>query len=223
MTSCCASCSASTSRSSRCCTSRRCRGGRGTTGPAACAHLVDAVGAGPRGAPGRRRGRIPLLQRGRPAVPDRCRPGGRGGHGGGDRRRCGREIPGRSASNLVWDPIASLAVARATGASFVREVFTGVFESDLGMMRPDFGAIAAYRRAHRRAASVAHVRQHHPRVREHRRQPSLDRGARPQRGLPGRRRDPHQRADHRDVDRAGASCARRRRRSRTRRCSPTPA
>jgi uncharacterized protein len=47
--------------------------------------------------------------------------------------------------DLVWDPMSSLAVARATGASFVREVFTGVFESDLGVMRPDFGAIAAYR------------------------------------------------------------------------------
>jgi membrane complex biogenesis BtpA family protein len=47
--------------------------------------------------------------------------------------------------NLVWDPMASLAVAAATGASFVREVFTGVYESDLGIMQPDFGAIAAYR------------------------------------------------------------------------------
>ena len=47
--------------------------------------------------------------------------------------------------DLVWDPVSSLAVARATGASFVREVFTGVFESDLGLMQPDFGAIAAYR------------------------------------------------------------------------------
>jgi membrane complex biogenesis BtpA family protein len=56
--------------------------------------------------------------------------------------------------DLVWDPIASLAVARATGASFVREVFTGVFESDLGIMRPDFGAIAAYRE-HIAASSVA--------------------------------------------------------------------
>jgi uncharacterized protein len=47
--------------------------------------------------------------------------------------------------DLVWDPIASLAVARATGACFIREVITGVYESDLGVMRPDFGAIAAYR------------------------------------------------------------------------------
>jgi len=47
--------------------------------------------------------------------------------------------------NIVWDPVASLAVAAATGAAFVREVFTGVYESDLGIMQPDFGAIAAYR------------------------------------------------------------------------------
>lgn len=42
--------------------------------------------------------------------------------------------------DIVWDPVASLAVARATGACFVREVFTGVYESDLGLMRPDLSA-----------------------------------------------------------------------------------
>ena len=47
--------------------------------------------------------------------------------------------------NIVWDPVASLAVAAATGACFVREVFTGVYESDLGIMQPDLGSIAAYR------------------------------------------------------------------------------
>jgi hypothetical protein len=47
--------------------------------------------------------------------------------------------------DLVWDPIASLAVARATGACFVREVLVGVYESDLGVMRPDYGSIADYR------------------------------------------------------------------------------
>ncbi|HUC21581.1 MAG TPA: BtpA/SgcQ family protein [Streptosporangiaceae bacterium] len=56
-----------------------------------------------------------------------------------------RELSRPFGLNLVWDPVASLAVARATGASFVREVFTGVYESDLGIMQPDFGAIAAYR------------------------------------------------------------------------------
>jgi uncharacterized protein len=41
--------------------------------------------------------------------------------------------------DIVWDPVATLAVARATGASFVREVFTGVYESDLGVMKPRSG------------------------------------------------------------------------------------
>ena len=48
--------------------------------------------------------------------------------------------------DIVWDPVASLAVARATGASFVREVVTGVYESDLGVMQPDFGTIKADQR-----------------------------------------------------------------------------
>jgi membrane complex biogenesis BtpA family protein len=56
-----------------------------------------------------------------------------------------RELCRPFGVNLVWDPVASLAVARATGASFVREVFTGVYESDLGVMRPELGAIGAYR------------------------------------------------------------------------------
>jgi uncharacterized protein len=49
--------------------------------------------------------------------------------------------------NLLWDPIASLAVARATGARFIREVLTGVYESDLGMIEPKIGEIAGYRSA----------------------------------------------------------------------------
>jgi membrane complex biogenesis BtpA family protein len=55
-----------------------------------------------------------------------------------------REIRLPFGIDLVWDPVSSLAVARATGACFVREVFTGVYESDLGIMRPDFGSIGAY-------------------------------------------------------------------------------
>jgi membrane complex biogenesis BtpA family protein len=47
--------------------------------------------------------------------------------------------------NLLWDPAASLAVARATGAVFVREVFTGAFEGDTGLITPVFGDLAAYR------------------------------------------------------------------------------
>jgi membrane complex biogenesis BtpA family protein len=47
--------------------------------------------------------------------------------------------------NVLWDPFASLAVASATGASWVREVLTGVFETDMGMLEPDPAAIFAYR------------------------------------------------------------------------------
>ncbi len=49
--------------------------------------------------------------------------------------------------NLLWDAIASLAVARATGARFIREVMTGVYESDLGMIEPHIGEIGGYRTA----------------------------------------------------------------------------
>ena len=49
--------------------------------------------------------------------------------------------------NILWDPIASLALARATGAVFIREVLTGVYESDLGMIAPAIGEIAGYRSA----------------------------------------------------------------------------
>lgn len=49
--------------------------------------------------------------------------------------------------NILWDAKASLAVARATGASFIREVLTGVYESDLGLIVPSLGELAAYRNA----------------------------------------------------------------------------
>ena len=39
--------------------------------------------------------------------------------------------------NYLWDPTASVAIAVATGASFVREIFTGVFASDMGIWAPD--------------------------------------------------------------------------------------
>jgi hypothetical protein len=48
--------------------------------------------------------------------------------------------------NVLWDAMASLALARATGAVFIREVLTGVYESDLGMIEPRIGEIAGYRR-----------------------------------------------------------------------------
>lgn len=47
--------------------------------------------------------------------------------------------------DLMWDPLASLAVAKAVEARFVRQVFVGVFESDMGQLRPDPGAAFSYR------------------------------------------------------------------------------
>jgi membrane complex biogenesis BtpA family protein len=35
--------------------------------------------------------------------------------------------------DILWDPIAAIALAHAVGACFVREVFTGVYDSDMGL------------------------------------------------------------------------------------------
>lgn len=48
--------------------------------------------------------------------------------------------------NLLWDPLASLAVAHATGAKFVREVFTGAYESDMGIFDTDCAAAFDFRK-----------------------------------------------------------------------------
>ncbi len=48
--------------------------------------------------------------------------------------------------NYLWDPEASVAIGCATGASFVREIFTGVFASDMGMWVPDCAKAARLRR-----------------------------------------------------------------------------
>ncbi len=38
--------------------------------------------------------------------------------------------------NYLWDPVATVALAVATGAAFAREIFTGVYDSDMGLWRP---------------------------------------------------------------------------------------
>jgi uncharacterized protein len=48
--------------------------------------------------------------------------------------------------NYLWDPVASVALAHATGASFVREIFTGVYESDMGLWQPDAAGALRLRR-----------------------------------------------------------------------------
>jgi membrane complex biogenesis BtpA family protein len=39
--------------------------------------------------------------------------------------------------NYLWDPVASVALGVASGASFVREIFTGAYDSDMGFWVPD--------------------------------------------------------------------------------------
>ena len=47
--------------------------------------------------------------------------------------------------NMLWDPMASVAVGAATGAAFVREIFTGTYASDMGHWSPDAGEAMRYR------------------------------------------------------------------------------
>ena len=47
--------------------------------------------------------------------------------------------------NVLWDPMSTVALAAATGAAFVREIFTGTYASDMGPWTPDAGAAMRYR------------------------------------------------------------------------------
>ncbi|MEO9228877.1 MAG: BtpA/SgcQ family protein [Devosia sp.] len=47
--------------------------------------------------------------------------------------------------NVLWDPMSSIALAAATGAQFVREIFTGSYASDMGPWTPDAGKAMRYR------------------------------------------------------------------------------
>ena len=52
--------------------------------------------------------------------------------------------------NVLWDPMSSIALGAATGASFVREIFTGTYASDMGPWTPNAGVAVRYRdRLHR--------------------------------------------------------------------------
>ena len=73
--------------------------------------------------------------------------------------RVGAEIPATMAAivaelkphdrpfgvDVLWDPLAAMALAKATGASFIREVVTGVYESDMGLWAPDAAELYRYR------------------------------------------------------------------------------
>lgn len=49
--------------------------------------------------------------------------------------------------NVLWDPIASLDLAVATGAQFVREIFTGVYGSDFGLWNTNCGKVIRHQHA----------------------------------------------------------------------------
>lgn len=58
-----------------------------------------------------------------------------------------REISLPFGVDMLWDPFAAVALAQATGATFAREVFTGVYDSDMGLWQPDAAAVLDYRAA----------------------------------------------------------------------------
>jgi hypothetical protein len=49
--------------------------------------------------------------------------------------------------NVLWDPAASLDLAVATDAKFVREIFTGVYASDFGIWNTNCGAVIRHQQA----------------------------------------------------------------------------
>ena len=56
--------------------------------------------------------------------------------------------------NVLWDPYASLDLAVAVDALFVREIFTGVYASDFGLWDTNCGAVVR----HQHAIGAQHVR-----------------------------------------------------------------
>ena len=58
-------------------------------------------------------------------------------------RRGAKDIP--FGVDIQWDPKAALAVARATGASFIRGIVCGTYCGDYGLLTPDTEGILAYR------------------------------------------------------------------------------
>ena len=58
-----------------------------------------------------------------------------------------REINVPYGVNVLWDPQASIDVAMATGAQFVREIFTGVYASDFGLWNTNVGEVIRHQHA----------------------------------------------------------------------------
>ncbi len=49
--------------------------------------------------------------------------------------------------NVLWDPYASLDLAAAVDAKFVREIFSGVYASDFGLWNTNFGEVVRHRQS----------------------------------------------------------------------------
>lgn len=49
-------------------------------------------------------------------------------------------------ADVLWDPIASLGVAKATDAVFIREIFTGTFSGDMGLWLTNCNETFLFRR-----------------------------------------------------------------------------
>ncbi len=56
--------------------------------------------------------------------------------------------------NVLWDPKASVDLAMATGAGFVREIFSGVYASDFGLWNTSCGEVVR----HQHAIHAEHVK-----------------------------------------------------------------
>jgi uncharacterized protein len=58
-----------------------------------------------------------------------------------------REITVPYGVNVLWDASASIDLAMATGAQFVREIFTGVYGSDFGLWNTNAGEVIRHQHA----------------------------------------------------------------------------
>ncbi|MDR1929732.1 MAG: BtpA/SgcQ family protein [Treponema sp.] len=58
-----------------------------------------------------------------------------------------RDITVPHGVNVLWDPGASIDLAMAVDALFVREIFTGVYASDFGLWNPNCGEVVRHQYA----------------------------------------------------------------------------
>jgi membrane complex biogenesis BtpA family protein len=65
-----------------------------------------------------------------------------------------RDIKVPYGVNVLWDPIASIDLAMATGAQFVRKIFSGVYASDFGLWNTNCGKAVR----HQHAIHAGHIK-----------------------------------------------------------------